>query len=110
MDELAARRVPEWAKKLAEIKLGASLGIGVMPHRKWIEENPGAQVSDCPEHLLEVSIVVVGHEMRPSALNPDPASWPSVTLPPVELARVPWPTWRAKADEQWKTQQVVMPG
>ena len=101
-DELAQRRLPDWAKRLAEIKLGASLGIAVMPHAKWAAENPGVQFTECPEHLLEVSIVVMGFEVHPSALNPDPASWPNANLGPVvELGRVPWAEWRRRADAQF---------
>jgi len=100
-DELAARRLPEWARKLADIKLGCSLGIAVMPHAKWLTENPGVQFTECPEHLLEVSIVVMGMEVHPSALNPDPNAWPRVNVGPVvELGRMPWAEWRRRADSQ----------
>lgn len=110
-DELAARRLPDWAKKLAEIRLGAMLGVGVMPHAKWIAENPGVPATECPEHLLEVAIAIIGAETRPQSLNPDPDSWPSVTLPPFEVMRVPWSRWREQADAAWAAEQkkVVMP-
>lgn len=100
-DELAARRLPDWARKLADVRLGASLAIGVMPHVKWIAENPGARFTECPEHLLEVSIAVMGAETTPSALNPDPASWPHVAFLAHEICRIPWQAWRQMADAQY---------
>lgn len=104
-DELAARRpleLPEWAKTLAAIRLGVSFGIGVMPHAKWTEENPGVPEIQCPEHLLEVSIIAMGAEIHPpSALDPraepDPAKWPRVQFPIGEFMRIPWLKWRAMA-------------
>lgn len=110
-DELAARRLPDWAKKLAEIKLGASFGIGVAPHERWVAENPGANVAECPEHLLEVRIFLIGSEIHPPSMlnphaNPDPQTWPRVNFPVGDLMRVPWLKWREAADRAFGVGEV----
>lgn len=100
VDELAERRLPDWARMLGDIKLGASLTVVVVPHQAWVAENPDKPILDCPEHLLQVQIALVGHEHHPAVLagQEDKHAQGTVGV----LASMPWLKWRKAMDAQIK--------
>jgi hypothetical protein len=106
-DELAERRLPEWARKLQNIRLGAEIRAGVFAHPKWAAENPGKPVMECPEHLLVVQFALIGHEHHPAVLAGQTDR--KVSAPALVLGHVPWADWRKAMDAELEGGDLFLP-